>query len=107
MSRGRPDAETRNRIVQNLARRDGSRCFYCRSPFSPDMTGVTLDHYVPRALWKTWRQRNLVLACGPCNVAKGAVLPWTVAALLLRNVRQHQLWRDACSPSVHRKCPPP
>lgn len=61
-------------------------------------------HYVPRVLWKTWRQRNLVLACGPCNVAKGAVLPWTVVALLLRNVRQNQLWRDACaaasSPSV-------
>ncbi|GAA3255904.1 HNH endonuclease [Streptomyces lavendulae] len=96
MSRGRPDALTRARIVAKLARRDGARCFYCRHSFGPDMAGVTLDHYVPRALWKTWRQRNLVLACGPCNAAKADALPWTVAALLLRNVRQHQLWREAC-----------
>ncbi|MFF3617714.1 HNH endonuclease [Streptomyces sp. NPDC002467] len=100
MSRGRPDTATRARIVQNLTRRDGARCFYCRDPFGPDMVGVTLDHYVPRTLWKTWRQRNLVLACSPCNQSKADVLPWTVAALLLRNVRRHQLWRDACSPSV-------
>lgn len=104
MSRGRPKNATRARIVQNLARRDGDCCFYCRSPFSADMAGVTLDHYVPRALWKTWRQRNLVLSCGPCNNVKADTLPWTFAALLLRNVRQNQLWRDACagasSPSV-------
>ncbi|MFJ7207490.1 HNH endonuclease [Streptomyces sp. NPDC098789] len=95
---------TRARIVGNLAERDGPRCFHCRRPFAADMVGATLDHYVPRALWKTWRQRNLVLACAPCNWSKGDRLPWTVAALLLRNVRQHQLWRDACgaasSPSV-------
>ncbi|WP_405489079.1 HNH endonuclease [Streptomyces sp. NBC_00096] len=96
MSRGRPKSETRTRIVHNLVRRDGARCFYCRRPFGPEMVGATLDHYVPRALWKTWRQRNLVLSCGPCNNVKADTLPWPFAMLLLRNVRQNQLWRDAC-----------
>ncbi|RSS53022.1 HNH endonuclease [Streptomyces sp. WAC01280] len=95
MSRGRPKPETMQRIRSNLLARDGGMCFYCRRPFTDDEPS-TFDHYIPRAIWRTWRQRNLVLACGPCNNAKGDTLPWTVAALVLRNVRHGVEWQRAC-----------
>ncbi|MFD8640776.1 HNH endonuclease [Streptomyces zaomyceticus] len=95
MSRGRPKPETMQRIRSNLLARDGACCFYCRRPFTDDEP-PTFDHYIPRAIWRTWRQRNLVLACGPCNQAKADALPWTVAALVLRNVRHGVEWRRAC-----------
>ncbi|WUD74614.1 HNH endonuclease [Streptomyces sp. NBC_00510] len=88
--------EDRRHVRRSLAARDGARCFYCQRPF-PDIDTATLDHYVPYSLWRTWRQRNLVLACGPCNTAKADTLPWLVALLILRNVRQHALWRNACA----------
>ncbi|MEE1818481.1 HNH endonuclease [Streptomyces sp. SP18ES09] len=95
MSRGRPKPEKVERIRVALLARDGGSCFYCRKPFT-DETPATFDHYIPRAIWRTWRQRNLVLACEPCNHAKGDLLPWPVAALLLRNVRHSDVWQRAC-----------
>lgn len=64
-----------------LARRDGRRCFYCRTPFV-DVTAATLDHYVPYCLWPTNRRFNLVLSCEPCNTRKGAALPLGLVLLL-------------------------
>jgi 5-methylcytosine-specific restriction endonuclease McrA len=93
--RRRLTAEERERVLRNLAERDGARCFYCAHPFT-HLGSATLDHYIPHCLWRTWKQRNLVLACGPCNEAKADRLPWPVVVLLLRNVRQHELWRRAC-----------
>lgn len=90
-----PRRVERERIIRNLAARDGDRCFYCRTPFAGD-TSPTLDHYVPRCLWPGWKQRNLVLACEPCNGRKANALPWTVAVLLLRNVQREELWRRSC-----------
>ncbi|MGY3845267.1 HNH endonuclease [Streptomyces hydrogenans] len=95
MSNGRPKPEKIARIRANLLARDGDACFYCRRPFTDDLP-PTFDHYIPRVLWRTWRQRNLVLACAPCNNAKGDTLPWPLAAMVLRNVRHSDVWRRAC-----------
>lgn len=91
-------SEDRRAIRRSLAARDGARCFYCRSAF-PALDEATLDHYVPYSLWRTWWQRNLVLACSPCNTAKGNALPLLLALLLLRRVEHSALWRTACVPA--------
>ncbi|GAA3531460.1 hypothetical protein GCM10022419_008200 [Nonomuraea rosea] len=73
-----------------LAFRDGPRCFYCRAPFADPSTEATFDHYLPSALWLTGRHNapwNLVLACDPCNGAKGDRLPWPLVWLLLARFR--------------------
>lgn len=73
----------RGRILRlRLAARDGSRCFYCRTPF-PTTAAATLDHYVPWRLWPANHAQNLVLACAPCNQRKADRLPPVFAWLLL------------------------
>lgn len=54
-------------------------CFYCREPLS--MSAATRDHVTPRSApyevrkkVRCWK-RNIVLACMPCNNAKGNRLP--------------------------------
>lgn len=73
-----------------LACRDGARCFYCWHPFADPMTEATFDHYLPTALWESDRHNalwNVVLACEPCNRAKGDRLPWPLAWLLLARLQ--------------------
>ncbi|MFI7468651.1 HNH endonuclease [Nonomuraea sp. NPDC049646] len=73
------------RLRLRLAARDGARCFYCQAPFE-NLAAATLDHYVPYRLWRTHTSANLVLACRPCNHAKGCALPWPLAWLLLAHI---------------------
>lgn len=87
MSRRRGDwltGKTRRAIRDYVAARDGAVCHYCRVAFGTDLTGVTLDHYIPYSVWPMSKPRNLVLACAPCNQAKADTLPLTLAWLLLR-----------------------
>ncbi|MGC9382910.1 HNH endonuclease [Streptomyces sp. MH13] len=58
-----------------IARQQGNRCFYCRTPFADAATEGTFDHYLPYALWPANVVFNLVVACKPCNVRKGDALP--------------------------------
>lgn len=51
----------------NLFLRDGFSCQYCGS--KGDMT---FDHVVPRARGGKTTWENVVAACGPCNLRKGA-----------------------------------
>ncbi|MFB6567356.1 HNH endonuclease [Streptomyces noursei] len=92
--------EERERRAQKIAQRkvQGWRCFYCRRPFT-EARPFTFDHYIPYRIWRTTQLKNLVLACGPCNEAKADRLPWTVALLLLKRVRENELWRLACAPA--------
>ena len=72
-----------------LINRDGPNCWYCGAQIArsadmilcddgasyraPDgMQSPTRDHLVPRSRRGSNRKHNLVLACAPCNVAKGA-----------------------------------
>jgi 5-methylcytosine-specific restriction endonuclease McrA len=79
--------ETKRLIRAYVAERDGAVCHYCRTPFGTGLAGATLDHYVPYRLWQMNKPRNLVLACGPCNNAKGDALPLTLVWLLLAHFR--------------------
>lgn len=79
-----------------VAERDGARCFYCRKPADPET--LTLDHWIPKAIWHCSRSRNLRLACEPCNTAKGNQIPLAVALVTLRLARENEMWWRACMP---------
>lgn len=46
-----------------------NRCYYCFEP----MKEGTLDHVKPQCKGGTDSDDNLVVACRPCNLAKGAM----------------------------------
>ncbi|MFE7614194.1 HNH endonuclease [Streptomyces sp. NPDC057496] len=75
-------APRRRTRKEQLARRHGWRCTYCRRPFTSPRE-ATLDHIVPVSLYRTWAAVNLTLACRPCNHAKADRLPLSMALLLL------------------------
>lgn len=63
--------ETKNRKKHRLAERDGgAHCFYCG--IREKIYRLTIDHVVPRSRGGTDALANLVLACEPCNKAKGS-----------------------------------
>lgn len=63
-------------VAANLARWliwiQGHRCAYCGC-YCPDRYSV--DHMTPSGRGGTNDIENLVAACGPCNIAKGASTP--------------------------------
>jgi len=71
------------------------RCFYCRQEFEQLDADIHVDHVFPFSWMNTgsWRGPdlnhvwNLVLSCGPCNLAKSNRLPTSdeVELLLARN----------------------
>lgn len=59
--------QARKRLI---ARRDGGYfCAYCGKPGT--RASLTVDHVVPRSAGGGGLKSNLVLACEPCNRAKG------------------------------------
>jgi 5-methylcytosine-specific restriction endonuclease McrA len=84
------DSKRRAQIRRSLAIRDGRACFYCAVPFV-DLADATIDHLIPQSVLPGWRQFNLVLACRPCNNAKGDTLP----QVFLRQVAAVQTRRAA------------
>ncbi len=56
-------------IKRKLWFRSNKRCFYCQAPMV--FMAATIDHMKPRSAGGTNRLSNLVLACAPCNHAKG------------------------------------
>ncbi len=60
-------SSTRRRLLDDT---DFQRCIYCDKLLSaPEMT---IDHVVPIAAGGTNKPLNLVVACYPCNNAKGS-----------------------------------
>lgn len=49
----------------------GGRCFYCESRLSRGE--ATADHRIPLSKGGTTSRDNLVMACEPCNKAKGSM----------------------------------
>ncbi|MFE7665996.1 HNH endonuclease [Streptomyces celluloflavus] len=82
----RLNAARRRARKRFLARRDGRHCTYCRVPFTADLRNATMDHVVPLSLFRTWSAVHLVLACRPCNTAKGNRLPLSIALLLTASI---------------------
>ncbi len=65
-----------------LYARDGYECAYCGQKFHP--ADLTKDHIIPRAHFKAGRANtnlretswgNIITACRPCNLKKGARTP--------------------------------
>ncbi|MEV5907429.1 HNH endonuclease [Streptomyces chartreusis] len=93
MRHGHPLNSARRRSrKEQLARRHGQRCAYCRRPFI-DLRDATLDHIAPQSLWRSWSVTSLMLACVDCNRAKADRLPLSLALLLLA-------WADPTQPIV-------
>jgi 5-methylcytosine-specific restriction endonuclease McrA len=55
---------------QNIYLRDGFRCQYCH--WTGPVASLTLDHLVPTAKGGKTSWDNIVTACKPCNMKKGA-----------------------------------
>lgn len=53
----------------NLLKRDGSHCFYCRK--SMEDNNMTIEHLLPTSKGGTNHMHNLVLAHEECNVKAG------------------------------------
>ncbi|MFH8446710.1 HNH endonuclease [Streptomyces sp. NPDC018026] len=93
MKHGHPLNSTRRRVrKEQLARRHGQHCTYCRRPFT-DLSEATLDHIAPQSLWRSWSVTSLMLACADCNQAKADRLPLSLALVLLA-------WIDPTAPVV-------
>lgn len=60
-------AAMRSRVME----RDGARCTYCGTTEG----AMHLDHVVPYARGGKTTDENLVVACAPCNLSKGARTP--------------------------------
>ncbi|WP_344032644.1 HNH endonuclease [Streptomyces luteireticuli] len=65
---------------RRILRRDGNSCFYCGMIFLREAQ-MTLDHVVPICIRPKGASGGVVLACEPCNQAKGAMPPADVLAL--------------------------
>lgn len=77
--------EVKRRKLQRLYERDGDRCHWCTRPLIPlDLLrpvpdGVlptnypTLDHIRTQQQGGGWADDNLVIACPPCNRARGGL----------------------------------
>lgn len=57
---------------QALANRDGALCHYCGT--RRKLRRLTVDHVVPLTRGGTNARANKVLACRPCNAAKGGAI---------------------------------
>jgi 5-methylcytosine-specific restriction endonuclease McrA len=58
----------------NVFLRDRFECQYCGSP-----SDLTFDHLIPRSKGGKTTWNNVVAACAPCNLLKGAKLSHHVA----------------------------
>lgn len=65
-SRRKPVAKS---VRAAVMARDGGLCRYCDQP------GDTLDHVLPVSRGGGNSPENLVVACKPCNLRKGALTP--------------------------------
>lgn len=64
----------------NVMLRDRSCCAYCGRKFASH--DLTFDHVVPRAQGGRTCWTNIAMACGPCNVRKGARTPSEAGMML-------------------------
>ncbi len=76
----------------NVFLRDGFQCQYCGEHLRAE--GLTFDHVVPRSRGGRTTWENVVAACAPCNLRKGARHPQESGVRPFRKPRQpnnHQL----------------
>ncbi len=90
-NRARPVRRRKVRFSRrNVYARDGGRCQYCRTRVP--WREATYDHVLPRSRGGTTGWTNIVIACRPCNQAKGNKTPEQWGRPLRRPpVRPHRL----------------
>jgi 5-methylcytosine-specific restriction endonuclease McrA len=75
---------------RNVAKRDHFTCQYCG--VQPGVTGVTIDHVVPRAQGGPSSWSNCVAACAGCNARKADRTP-EQAGMKLRKAPSRPDWK--------------
>lgn len=58
--------------VQRIRAQQGNRCFWCGAALG---RSYHVDHYIPLSKGGSNWPENLDVACGACNLAKGAKMP--------------------------------
>jgi len=66
----------------NVFLRDGFTCQYCQHEFPTE--ALTFDHVIPRSRGGLTTWDNVVTACAPCNLTKGAHSPAKAGLKLVR-----------------------
>lgn len=79
----RPNAARRRRYRGLLYARQNGECAWCHTSLEGPHDGQ-LDRVTPGAWGGTYRLDNLVLACGPCNLAHGLDVRMGVAIERIR-----------------------
>jgi 5-methylcytosine-specific restriction endonuclease McrA len=88
----------------NVLARDRFRCQYCGQRFPKE--GLTYEHVIPRCQGGKTCWENIVMACWPCNDAKGGRRPEQADMRLLRQpVRP--TWVPTYNPRLTGKDVPP
>ena len=67
---------SKSRLLRAKLLKKDPYCYYCGCPL--DLDGSTLDHTIPKSKGGTYK--HAVLACSPCNQAKGdkIIMPWNI-----------------------------
>lgn len=89
--------------LAELWRQAHGRCTLCRQPIP--LESASRDHVIPKSMGGAWSARNLRLACGPCNLARGDTFPFGTFRHLSES-RQRNVWlRDggACAECGYRR----
>jgi 5-methylcytosine-specific restriction endonuclease McrA len=57
------------KLISDLAEENSNRCFYCNTPFSPNIRAkrATVDHFFPKGRKGSNGLENLRSCCGRCN----------------------------------------
>lgn len=76
----RKSPDWNRKVRAELLLRDSSTCHWCKLRVKPNV--ATIDHLVPLSRGGTNKMKNLVLACSPCNAARGNELPHETEARL-------------------------
>lgn len=88
------------KLIKRLAKRDGWDCVMCGVLLNIDT--ATIEHWVPRAAGGTNEDRNLKLACQPCNNEKSDLVPRKDGTIPKRKSRMYHVKRPR--PAVCTEC---
>ncbi len=78
---------------RNIYLHYGNRCCYCGKRFP--LSGLNLDHVIPRSRGGKTDWSNIVTSCVPCNLKKGSHLPREAGMRLVIPISKPRMKRGA------------